>query len=535
MPFKRLPLGRLTAGVTAITLAALAPVAADAAVPAAAAPAATAPAATVSWHSCPRYTAAVLSYTGFQGSQVQNEFRTLWARTQCGTVRVPLNYSEPHGRQISIAITLLKAADQAHRLGSLLVNPGGPGVSGYLMPVQLAMPGSPSASLNQRYDLIGFDPRGVGYSTRVSCPEQNQLSETAPGPTEAEALQAYNAQVAANRACARSDPALLAQLTTANVARDMNQIRIALHLAKVSFFGVSWGTALGAYYRSLFPSTVSRMWLDSVMGPDFRLDQYTNADAAATELDFTRLAAWIAARDRSYGLGATSAQVMSAVLRLENAYNGHPRKFAGLSFPINGSLIADTATQPSPLWPEAAEIFAELRDAKGTALPAAVKEVVEGGPGAVPADAPQSQNPVANQAVVCNEDAGDRGFGASWAAYQQRMRAYPVIAEMFGPSGQTRCAGWPFPVQPWRLRRTGGSLELSGHLYDTVTPYQWTAQMQSAIGGSVYTVDDDMHAGAIMVPACASHIIAYFDTGARQTGRCAGLSVPTGTTPLLGS
>jgi pimeloyl-ACP methyl ester carboxylesterase len=493
------------------------------------------PPATVSWHTCPQYSDAVLSGLGYPTSQQQSEFRKLWARTQCGTVQVPLDYSDPGGRQITIAITRLRDADQAHRLGSMMVNPGGPGGSGYLMPIQLATPGSPSAGLNRRYDLIGFDPRGVGYSTQANCAGAGQGSTSPPGLiTEAEALQDYDAQVAANQECAQTDPAFLSQLTTANVARDMNQIRIALRQATISYFGVSWGTALGANYRSLFPGTVSRMWLDSVMAPDFRLDQYENGEAAATEQDFTRFTAWIAARNPTYGFGATAAHVKAALVRLENTYNAHPRQFTGLP-EIGGSLIAESAAVTSQLWPMAAEVLKELRDAKGTTAPPELLSLLGQTPSAPPAGAPQEQNRTMNLAVSCNEDAGNRSFGASWAAYQQRLHAYPVVGQAFTPLEQTRCAGWPFPVQPWQLRRTGGSLELSGHRYDTNTPYQWTLQMQSVVGGHIYTVDDDIHAGAINAAACASHIIAYFNTGMPQTGHCPGTPVPMSTTPPPGT
>jgi hypothetical protein len=120
----------------------------------------------------------------------------------------------------------------------------------------------------------------------------------------------------------------------------------------------------------------------------------------------------------------------------------------------------------------------------------------------------------------CSADAGNRSFGASWAAYQQRLRAFPVVGEWWEPSLQTQCAGWPFPVLPWPLRRVSGSLEMSGHLYETVAPYQWTLQMQSPISGKVFTVDDDTHGAAMFVESCASDAIAYFDAGASQTRQC---------------
>lgn len=529
------PAWRRLAAVAAVIGAGMVSLAAGAPAAPAAAASAWSPPAAVRWHACPHYSDAVLSYLGVP-HQLDADFRLLWARTQCGTVRVPLDYRDPRGRQITIAITRLKATDQAHRLGSLMVDPGGPGTSGYVMPVQLALPGSPAAALNRRYDLIGLDPRGAGYSTKTDCPGLSQTAPVPPGPlTEAEARQVYDAQLAANWACARRDPALLAQLTTANVARDMNEIRIALDQRKISFFGVSWGTALGAYYRSLFPGTVSRMWLDSVMWPDFRLDQYTNTTAAATEQDFTRLTAWIAARNSTYGFGATALQVQAALARLERSYNAHPRKFTGLRVVIDGSVIAETSAQPSPAWPVAAEMLKELRDATGPAAPPTVKRVLGGRPPTAPAGAPEVRNQTANQAVVCNEDAGNRDFGPSWTAYQRRLRAYPVTGELSTPSGQTRCAGWLFPVRPWHLRGGGGSLELSGHRYETTTPYRWTRQMRSVIGGNVYAVNDDVHADVIMVPSCARHVITYFDTGLPPTGQCPGIPVPVSTALPSGS
>src|SRR4051794_9206985 len=182
------------------------------AAPASAAP----PAATVHWHQCPQYSDAAIEATGVPPERL-SEFRALWARTDCGTVSVPLDYRKPAGKHITVALTRLKATDRAHRLGSLAVNPGGPGGSGYLVPISLILRGN--AALNERYDLIGFDPRGIGYSTKVNCPPPDRGTPPAPGPlTEATAKQLYDDTVRMNQACWKTDPALLGQLTTANVA-----------------------------------------------------------------------------------------------------------------------------------------------------------------------------------------------------------------------------------------------------------------------------------------------------------------------------
>lgn len=130
-----------------------------------------------------------------------------------------------------------------------------------------------------------------------------------PGPvTEKEARKLYDDLVKRNRECARSDPAFLSRLTTANVARDVDRIRAALDEPKISFYGVSWGTGLGAVLRSLFPGKVGRMWLDSVMHPDFWSDAISEDRPEAAARDFQRMAAWIAERNAVYGLGSPGAR-----------------------------------------------------------------------------------------------------------------------------------------------------------------------------------------------------------------------------------
>lgn len=230
----------------------------------------------------------------------------------CGCV--PLDYRKPRGRQITIAITQVKAVDRKHRLGSLALNPGGPGGAGYLFPLQIASMSEANAKLNDRYDLIGFDPRGVGYSTKVNCPAMGGQAPE-PGPlTKAATKRIYDSGVANNKACGSSDPTFLAQLTTLNSARDLDRVRIALGERKLSFMGISWGTWLGVVYRSTFPGSVGRMFLDSVAPVHFRLDDFEDGHAEGTERNFERMAAWIAKRNATYGLGTTPKEVRTNVL-----------------------------------------------------------------------------------------------------------------------------------------------------------------------------------------------------------------------------
>jgi pimeloyl-ACP methyl ester carboxylesterase len=473
--------------------------------------------------ACPQYSDAVLTALGVGGNTAA--FRTLWARTQCGTLQVPLDYASPHGRQITIAFTRLPATDQAHRLGSLALNPGGPGGSGYLMPVQLTLPGAAAAGLNTRYDLLGIDLRGIGYSSKLACSQAPSGSRD-PALTEAQAREVYDAQAAANRACVAQDPAFMAQETTANAARDLNQLRIALHQDKLSYLGLSWGTALGAVYRSLFPATAGRMWLDSVVAPVDTIGAGIAARTAAMQRDFGRFAAWIAARNSSYGFGTTEAQVSAALLAMSRALDATPVTFTDINQPIDGSLVALLSSESSPHWPGAAEVFKELRDAtSGTTAPPAVKQLFTTQP--APAGVPEQDNRTAGLALTCN--ALPASFAAYWQAHQLTLARQPLL-DGRAPFG-AQCAGWPLPVRPLPLRHTATPLEMSGHRWESTTPYPWAKQMQSLIGGNLFTVNDDVHADAPATPDCAARIVGYFDTGMSGTGQCTGSPVPTSPAP----
>ena len=509
-------------GVLAVTsgaLVALAP----------AASASTAP-PQVTWSSCPAYSDEAIE-TLVPEEQL-GAFRALLARTRCGTVRVPLDYTRPGGQQITVAITRLAAADQKHKLGSIAMNPGGPGGSGYLMPQTLSLASSQVAALAERYDLIGFDPRGIGYSTKVDCPRPDDDGpiEIPPGPlTETTAKQLYDSQAAANRACWQSNPAFLRQLTTANVARDLDQVRRALGLQRISYFGVSWGTLLGSVYRSLYPQSVARMWLDSVVGPTAnRLDSRFHDVTAASERNVSRWAAWAAARDATYGLGGTADEVIAFVKRRKAELNAQPVVFSDVPMPLDGNFIAFLAAAPSPLWGEATAAMVAMATARsGDPVPDAVKPIVTPPPSSSeppPADAPEPFNGVASTAILCNDDTSAHDFPSFWATFQRWQQEFPITGSL-APITQA-CAGWPVPAEPFRLRKSNGSLQLSAHRYETPTPYEWAAQIQSLTGGTVFTVDDDIHGSLPFVPECAEHLQAYFLTGRPDAAGCPGVTSP---------
>ncbi|MEU8145819.1 alpha/beta fold hydrolase [Nonomuraea sp. NPDC048901] len=480
----------------------------------------------VQWKSCPDYSDEVIQSVRVTQEQVP-AFRTLMKRLECGTVGVPLDHRDPGGRKIDIAVTRLAATDKAHRLGATAVLPGGPGNSGYLDPIlRAALRNEEMAKLNERYDIIGFDPRGVGYSTKVACPTLPGGPQEPGALTKEAARKIYDGQVSANQKCGRSDAAFLGQLTTGNVAKDLDLVRTALGERKLNLLGFSWGTYLGMVYRSLFPEHTGRAFLDSVAPPWTRFDEHVKDSAEAAERDFGRMATWLSRRDETYGLGATARQVREQVAKLVRDYDKSPKTYTDLPRPIDGSAVADLAKRNSTEWVRAGKALAELRTATGTTAPPTVKEMLSGGQmmGTPVPGAPEMLNMTMNLAVACNEDSSRAGFDTAWRTYQELVKRHPATGRSWGLG--VMCAGWPLPVQQATLKRSSGSLVLAGHLYEFMSVYDWTLQTRRAIGGTVYTVADDVHVSTTRVPECAAEVVRYFETGRIGRG-CEGSAIPS--------
>jgi pimeloyl-ACP methyl ester carboxylesterase len=190
---------------------------------------------------------------------------------QCATAQVPLDYRDPYGKTINIAVERHQATDTTHRIGSLFVNGGGP--SEQLANFTAGYKQLPSAWRAQ-YDIVGFDPRGFGSSTAVRCfptaeAEDEFLSGAPIGfPDGAKETSAWIRTWAGfDERCAKLNGSLLEHLSTADVARDMDLLRQAVGDRTLNYMGLSYGTVLGATYANLFPATVGRMALDGDVDP----------------------------------------------------------------------------------------------------------------------------------------------------------------------------------------------------------------------------------------------------------------------------
>jgi len=190
---------------------------------------------------------------------------------QCATVGVPLDYDQPGGAKISIALVRLPAADPSQRIGSLFLNPGGPGGSG----VEFVVGAGPflfTQEVRDRFDLVGFDPRGIARSTALRCFGTDRqwgpyFTDFAFPMTEDEVQEWVTSDRYLDEACERRGGALIDHMSTANVARDMDRLRQAVGDPKLSYYGVSYGSMLGQTYANMFPDNFRALVIDGVLDP----------------------------------------------------------------------------------------------------------------------------------------------------------------------------------------------------------------------------------------------------------------------------
>jgi pimeloyl-ACP methyl ester carboxylesterase len=267
---------------------------------------AAAPAPTVTWVECPADVAA--------------------PGVECGTLQVPLDYRAPGGRRIELMISRLASKNPEKRRGILLTNPGGPG-EGLTFPADLRFAGLPQ-DVQDAYDVIGVDPRGIGRSTPVTCDltEEQQFAGSIPpyAVTPADVREHAGEVERIARQCTTSSTAyLLPHNTTANIARDLDRIRAALGEPKASFLGYSYGTYLGAVYTTLFPRTTDRVVIDSNLGAGGWDVEGGRMFARGMEDAFPDFADWAAAHPE-FGLGGTSQQVRAKYFDLAGRLDGAP-------------------------------------------------------------------------------------------------------------------------------------------------------------------------------------------------------------------
>lgn len=213
------------------------------------------------------------------------------AAVECGTLTLPVDYAQPQGETFAMAVARTRASDPSRRIGVVFTNPGGPGISGVDFITGAVVNAPFFAPYRERFDIVSFDPRGVGRSRPVQCvPGRIEIPDDASDEQLAAAFDAFSRSYAEE--CLRLDGPFVTKLSTNNVARDMDVLRRALGERTVTYAAGSYGTQLGAVYASLFPRRLRAIALDAGIAPTFR-DFYVEDTAdqmAGFEKELQRIA-----------------------------------------------------------------------------------------------------------------------------------------------------------------------------------------------------------------------------------------------------
>jgi pimeloyl-ACP methyl ester carboxylesterase len=404
---------------------------------------------------------------------------------ECTRLKVPLDDTVSGGPTISLAIARVRARDPEHRIGSLLVNPGGPGASGiqYLRDSFTTLPGT----IRDRFDIVSFDPRGTGASAPVECtPNLDSLYNLEFTPRDDAARQALAAGVRAFIAkCQAKAGAELSYVSTERAARDMDRIRTALGDPRLTYLGYSYGTYLGSLYADRYPTHVRAMVLDGAVdsaldaaaqqiqqaqGFEHSLDLFLQSCATDTTCSFHRggntAAAYDALRAR---VGANPIPALTA---------GTGRALNGTEFDIGVTFLLYSGRQA---WPDLGQFLDDADSGDGSELLAQ-------------ADTSNMRNPDGTYdtlqdaflAISCLDGPDVGGLAGLRAIEEQAAQVAPRLGRSV-INNSLACALWPVPVQTAPLPHAVGAppAVVVGNTDDPATPLAWATglshELQSAV------------------------------------------------------
>jgi pimeloyl-ACP methyl ester carboxylesterase len=394
---------------------------------------------------------------------------------QCARLLVPFDYSRPAWRRFSLPVIKLPASDPAHRIGSLVINPGGPGASG--ITYALDAPKVVSAAVRTRFDVVGFDPRGVGGSVpAIQCltgPQLDRFFATSDDPaTKAQVATIVAQSKLFARGCEQRSGALLPYVGTRNAARDMDVLRAALGDAKLTYLGKSYGTYLGAWYAQLFPSHVRALVLDGAVDPNESAFSMNVVQAQGFEVALRSFTA-NCVRLASCPLG--NGTVSAGIARLQGLLNrtmSRPLTSEIAGQPADSAMLlggVSFALYSKSFWQYLRAGLAAAFAGNGTLMVLLADSLLQR------QQTGQYTNLMdAFVAVSCI----DRPWPRSLGAWSSAATAAGQAAPQFGTAnmwGSLPCAYWPVPAAaPVRLRAPGAPpILVVGTTRDPATPFRW--------------------------------------------------------------
>ncbi|MFI5675038.1 alpha/beta hydrolase [Streptomyces cellulosae] len=437
------------------------------------------PAQKLSWEDCPAPSAA-------EGGGEPPSPLPGGQEWQCATMKAPLDWAKPKGDTIDLALIRAKASGPAgRRIGSLVFNFGGPGGSGV---TTLPAFSEDYATLRTRYDLVSFDPRGVGRSAPVECLNDPQLDvyfqQDATPDDAAERTELLDNTKEFNAACEENSKKLLPHVRTTDAARDMELMRQVLGDTKLHYFGISYGTELGGVYAHLFPRRVGRAVFDGVVDPTQNVEQGSLGQAKGFQLALDNFAEDCTSKTEDCPIGDSAKDVQNRIAALLKSLDSKP--LPGIA-PRRLTQTAATngiaqALYSKDFWEYLTEGLEQAYDGNGQIL-MALSDSMNG----------RSQNgeysniAAANISINCADDKPRYTV----ADVERKLPEFRAASALFGGFlawGMVSCTDWAVPGaadHPDVSAPGSAPILVVGNTGDPATPYGGARKMVDALGKGV--------------------------------------------------
>lgn len=417
---------------------------------------------------------------------------------------VPLDWAKPRGATTEIAVARVPAKDQAHKIGVIAFNPGGPGGAGAAV-LAAGVADFWLPKLRDKFDIVSWDPRGTGGSTQLDCGPVLRPGVPVFPKTKAQ----YDAMVASSRAfgeqCIKQHGDFMRNLDTRAAARDMDALRAAIGVQKISYYGPSYGSYLGSTYAQLFPHRIERMALDGILDHGTTATALTIQEARQMEYGFNKFIAWCDATPSCALHGRDAGKVYDKVVRAADK-----KPLSGTPV-VNGDYIRMTLPNLIPAIGDPTEAWSAL---------AAALAKAENGDGSGFAGAGYVGDPESAYAAVSCMDFPPQL--TSYADAKARLALAKAVAPRVGAAVEgwaisAACSGWPIPPSnPWQPTpvKDAPPILIAGNTHDPSTPLQQAIGLHHQLRGSHLLISDVYGHTAWLNSDCAStQITNYFETG----------------------
>jgi pimeloyl-ACP methyl ester carboxylesterase len=436
---------------------------------------------------------------------------------ECATVTVPVDWAEPDGASIELALRRLPAAGKS--FGSMLINPGGPGVSGvdFVGSARIVF----GRKVRDRFDIVGWDPRGIGKSSPIKCVSDAEIERLLSGEStpddDTEVAQSVVEQKKFAQACVDNSGEIVRHVDTISTVKDMDVIRAVLGDETLSYYGASYGTYLGAWFAETFPWRVGRLVLDGAVDPSLSTEQYTTGQALGFQRGMKAFVEDCLSRSGCPLRGSTEQAVQQLDNLIQNADEHALRTDAGRE--LTQSLIVTGLAMgmyDDQFWPMVTEALKKAVKGDGTGLLKLAdmyNERDEKGR--------YSQVLAANSAIYCLDHAVEESPEQIRVLADALAERYPPFGRSMG-WGLLSCSQWPIDaVVPAKKLTADGAAPILviGTKGDPATPYEWAQSLAEQLSsGRLLTWEGEGHTAYSRGSDCVEGIVEDFFLAGKDPG-----------------